>query len=91
MEDVIKLERNDAKMFRWTYNVRPGDRIPAEEFRSRLKLNSMREVYRIKTTTSLVIWKEWKRMFGLVNVEPLRLVVVSPEDNLEKHGVTESK
>ena len=42
-EDLITLERNDAKMARWMCNVRPEDRICSEEFRTRLKLKSMRE------------------------------------------------
>ena len=30
---------------------------------------------------------EWKKTIGLINLEPSRLVVVLPEDNLEKHGI----
>ena len=30
---------------------------------------------------------EWKKTFGLINLEPSRLVVVLPEENLEKHGI----
>ena len=41
--NVISLERNDARMVKWMWNVRLGDRISAEEFRNKLKLNSMRE------------------------------------------------
>lgn len=41
-EDVIRLDKNDARMIRWTGNVRHEDRIPAEELRTRLKLESMR-------------------------------------------------
>ena len=33
----------------------------------------------------LVIWKEWKRVLGLVNVE--FLVVVSTEDDQGKYGM----
>ena len=42
-EDVIRLERNDATMIRWLCNVRPEDRIYAEELETRLILKSMRE------------------------------------------------
>ena len=31
------------------------------------------------------LWKEWKRVLGLVNVEPSRLAVVTPEDDQGKH------
>ena len=34
-----------------------------------------------------VIWKEWKKVLGVVNVETSRLVVVSPEGDLRKHGL----
>ena len=30
-EDVIRLERNDARMVRWKCNVKPEDRISAKE------------------------------------------------------------
>ena len=42
-ESVIRSERNDARMGRWIYNIRPQDRIPEEELRTRLKLKGMRE------------------------------------------------
>ena len=57
-EDVIRRERNDARMVRWMRYVTPHDRISEEELRTRLK---------------------WKRMLGLVNVEPARVAVVCPE------------
>ena len=40
---VIRLERNDARTVGWMGNIRPKDRNFAEELRTRLKLNSMRE------------------------------------------------
>ena len=30
---------------------------------------------------------KWKRTFGLINLGPSWLVVVLPEENLEKHGI----
>lgn len=30
-------------MVRWMYNVKPKDRIPSEELRTRLKLKNLRE------------------------------------------------
>ena len=42
-EDVIRLERNNARMVRYMCNIRPEDRIFAEELRTRLKLKSMRK------------------------------------------------
>ena len=48
-------------------------------------------VYRIEDNNGLVIRKEWKRMLGLVNVEPARLVVVSPRGDLGKHGGKQSE
>ena len=35
----------------------------------------------------LVMHKKFKRVLVLVNIEPLRLVVVSPKDDLGKHGM----
>ena len=45
-EDVIRLDRNNSKMVRWMCNVRPDDRISAEELRTRLKSKSMRELFK---------------------------------------------
>lgn len=42
-EDVIRSDRNDAKVIRWICNFRPEDSISAEELRATLKLNSMKE------------------------------------------------
>ena len=42
-EDVVILERNDTVMVRWMCIVRCQDKISAEELRTRLKLNSIRE------------------------------------------------
>ena len=40
---MIKLESNNARMVRRISIFRPANRISAEEFRTRLKLKSMRE------------------------------------------------
>ena len=37
---MIRLERNHARMVGWMCFDRPGDRIPAEELRTRLKSKS---------------------------------------------------
>ena len=39
-EDVIRLERHDAKMVRWLYNFRTENRISAEEIKNSLQLNN---------------------------------------------------
>ena len=41
--------RSDAKMIRWMCNIRPGNRISAEEFRIKLKLNSRVECLQDRT------------------------------------------
>ena len=48
-EDVIRLERNGARICRWMCNARPEERISAEELSSTLKLISMREGLQDKT------------------------------------------
>ena len=42
-ENVIRLERNDARMVTWMCNFSPGDMISAEEIRDRLKLKGISE------------------------------------------------
>ena len=42
-EELIRHEKKDVRMVRQICNVRPEDRISAEEFSTRLKLNSMSE------------------------------------------------
>ena len=42
-EDMVKLERNAAKMVRWIINVGSENRISEEELRTRLKLKSIKE------------------------------------------------
>ena len=42
-ENVIRLERNDASMVTWIYNVWPEVKISAEELRTRLQLTYVRE------------------------------------------------
>ena len=38
----------------------------------------------------MICSSEWKRVQVLVNVEPLKLVVVYPEDKQGKHGMRQS-
>ena len=42
-DDVIRLTRNDARMVRLVYNVRPVDRISAVELGNRMTLNKMKK------------------------------------------------
>ena len=42
-EDVIRLERNVARMVIWMCSVRTEDTISTEEFKTRQKFNSMRK------------------------------------------------
>ena len=42
-EDVIRIDRNGARMVRWMCNVKSEDKISAEELRTRMKLKSMKE------------------------------------------------
>ena len=46
----------------------------------------MFSVYKI-----LFIWKEWKRMLGLVNIEPPRLQTVSSEEDQRNCGMILTK
>ena len=67
-------------------DVRPENRTSDEELRTRLKLKSMRVYFhRMEDCNDLFIWKKSKRVLSLVNEEPSRLVVVSPEDDQGKH------
>ena len=42
-EGVIRLERNDTRKVQWMCNIRTENRILAQELRTRLKLNSMKQ------------------------------------------------
>ena len=42
-DDVLRLERNDARVVRWMSNVKTEDRISVVKFRNRLQLNTIRE------------------------------------------------
>ena len=42
-EYLIRLEKNNGRVVKWIYTIKPEDRIFAEDFRTRLHLNSMRE------------------------------------------------
>ena len=41
----------------------------------------------IDDDNGLIMYKEWKKVFTLVNIEPLSLVIVAPKKDLGKHGV----
>ena len=43
-EDVIGLENNDAKMVRWICNVRPEDKIRAEQTKDQTKIEEPEEM-----------------------------------------------
>lgn len=82
---MITLEKNDARMVRWSNHVDAGDTISAVKLRNRLQLNIMRECLQ-KTLLRL---DDLQRMEHNVwsskaNVEALRLLVVSARD----HGKT---
>ena len=68
-DNVIRLVKN-TRMVGWMCNIKPGDRTFAEEVGTRLKLNRIRECLQEKRLQWFTMQKEWKRMLGLVNVEP---------------------
>ena len=41
----------------------------------------------IDDDNGLIMYKEWKKVFTLVNIESLSLVIVTPKKDLGKHGV----
>ena len=59
-------------------NVRPEDKISAQETKNKLKLNIMREYLPSRKLELYIHLKRMKCMLGLVNVEISRLVVVCP-------------
>ena len=63
-------------------NVRAEDRISAEELRTRFNLNKMRLCLQIED------YNDFSRIIGVVHVESSRLVVVSPEGNFRKRGLS---
>ena len=76
-KDVIRLERNDARIVRWMFKIRPEDTISAEELRTRLKLKSMRECLKYRRMeVGLIVGCPLGKL-------PSKLEVVSPEDNLQ--------
>ena len=84
---MIRQERNDERMVKWIFNVRPGERNSAEKLGTRLILKSIRT----KDCIGLVMLKERKSMLGLVNVENSKLTVVFPERNQRTHGTRQSE
>ena len=78
-KDVIRLERNDAWMVRWMCNIRPEDSISAEEFKTRLKMNSIRECLQFRRQqwfSYLEIIEESAWSSKDRTLEPSRLVLV---------------
>lgn len=84
---MIRLQRKDPRLFRWMCNVRPEHRISTKELKIRLNFNKVGNFYGIKDYSDLVIRKKWKRMLSLLNKESSRLVLVSSENYLRKHGM----
>ena len=70
-------------------NVRPKDRISAEEHITRLNWIAWGDFFRIFTEIEdyhdLVIQEEWKGVHGPVDEEPSRVVVVSLKYDLGKY------
>ena len=56
------MQRNDEKIVRWMLNVRPEDRISAEELKNGMTLNSSREC--LQNTYNVGHLERWKRVFG---------------------------
>ena len=87
-EDGIILERNDARMARRMCDVRPDDRISAEELRTRLKLKNTRECLqdrRLHWFSHLERMEEsaWSSKCRTLK----RLVVVYTRNDQRKHGM----
>ena len=61
-------------------------KISVTEPTSRLQLKTTKECLQNKKYYSLVIFKEWKRTLGLVNVNSWRCAVVQVEDDPRKYG-----
>ena len=68
-DNVIRLEKKNTRMVGWMCNIKPEDITFAEEVRTRLKLNRIRECLQEKRLQWFTMHEEWKRMLGLVNVE----------------------
>ena len=83
-KDLIRLERNDARMIRWMCKIGLRKRFLQRNLRLNLNWRALKEVYRKKERNGLIILKEWKTLFGLEYVEPSRLAVVSPKGQSRK-------
>ena len=70
-KNLSRLGRNDTKMVRCMYNIRPY-RIFAEEHKNRLNLYSMRK---IKDCNGLVILNEWKNKCKMSSLVMSNLLV----------------
>ena len=71
----IELRTNDPTIIKQVYNVKPDDMISEVELRNRLQLNTLRECVQ-KKSSILVVWNEWKRVPGSVNVRNFSLMLV---------------
>ena len=86
-ENVIRLDRIDTRIVRWMCNVKPDDRISAEELRSRLNLKSMWEYLKDRRLrrfghperTEGSVWYCHCRTLGLVLVFPQKMT----KENME--------
>ena len=74
-------------MVGWIDNVRPDNKISAEELQIRLKLMAVKQYLQDRRLQWFGHLEIWKRVPGLVNVEPSELLIVSLEDDLGKHGI----
>ena len=63
---MMTLEKNDARMVRWSSHVSPGDRISSVQLRNRLQLNNMREYLQNKKLSRLERMRDnvWSGKYG---------------------------
>ena len=83
-EDVIRLERNDARITRSMCNITPQDMISAEELTIRQKLKSMREFLQDRR---LQRFGHLKRMEESAQSSTCRTCKVAVVWNEVKHGM----
>ena len=82
-KDLIRLERNDARMIRWISKI--GLRkIFTEKSRTRFKLKSMKESLQNRRMTWFGNLEIMKTVFGLVNLEPFEVSGSFPKGRARK-------
>lgn len=54
---------------------------------AKIEQHEQGNVFMIDDDNGLIMYKEWKKVFTLVNIEPLSLVIVTPKKDFGKHGV----